>query len=61
MVESLDLVADSASPDHDPAGLDQVAVEGMEWLPSLEHHVIGDVDQIVDRSNSGPGQPGCEP
>src|SRR6202171_4339178 len=25
----------------------------MRWLPELEHHKVGDVDDVVDRSNAG--------
>ena len=49
-------------PPHDDAAAPNLGeVEGVERLPAFEHHVVGDVDDIVDAGHSHGGQPVDEP
>ena len=38
-----------------------LVIEGMKWLTILENHVVGDVDQIIDRSHTGGNQSPLHP
>ena len=38
-----------------------VEVERVQWLAGEQHHVVGDVDDVVDRPLAGRGQPLLEP
>ncbi len=49
-----------AADDQRPAR-DQVRVEGVHRLPGEQHHVVGDVDDVVDRALAGRHQPRLQP
>ena len=38
-----------------------LAIKGVEWLAGFEHHKIGDVDHVVDGTDTRPFQPALEP
>ncbi len=40
---------------------DPVEVEGVQRLRGQQHHVVGDVDDVVDRALAGRRQPGLQP
>ena len=47
---------------HDDAPLPQiVGVEGVERLAVLQHHVVGDIDDVVDRPHPGGQQAPLHP
>ena len=47
--------------DRDPLAANAGEVEGMQWLSALQHHVVGDVDNVVDARDAHGGQTIDEP
>ncbi len=66
-VEGLHLLAGFGAPDDDGRsifprlGLQEVVIEGVQGLAEFQHHVVGDVDDVVDRPHAGPDQPLLHP
>ena len=55
--QKLQCLALGHAPDDDPGARDLLEVEGMKRLAPLVKDIVGDVDDIVDRSHSGQEQP----
>ncbi len=60
-VERAELLAVAAAADDDVVARDVVVVEGVQRLPQLEHHVVRDVDDVVDRTLLERDQPLLQP
>src|SRR5262249_24853308 len=60
-IEGPDSLVRSRTSHHDRVLRDCVVAERVEWLPELPHDVVGDVYQVVDRSESDFAQPLREP
>ncbi len=60
-VEAGQLLTVASSPHDDPATPETLVIEGMHRLPGLEHHVVGDVDDVADRPDAGRPQPRLHP
>ena len=60
-VEGLDLLAVACTPHRERRSCDPVEVECVQRLPGQEHHVVGDVHDVVDRPLAGRGQAGLQP
>ena len=43
-----------------PSG-EPLEIERVHRLPELEHHVVGDVDDVVDRADAGSLEPLAQP
>ena len=50
-----------AAAHDEPAAGDAVEVEGVQRLAGQQHHVVGDVDDVVDRPLAGGDQPRLQP
>ena len=61
VVERLHLLAVGGGADRQRAVRDLVEVEGVQRLRGQQHHVVGDVDDVVDRPLAGRGQPRLQP
>ena len=61
-VERLQRLAGGRAPDHEPAAAEPRQVERVHRLAHLQHHVVGDVDDVVDGADAGGfealGEPG---
>jgi hypothetical protein len=55
-VERGDRLALAGHADDDAPAAEEVEVEGVQGLAPLEHHIVGDVDDIGDGAHSGLGQ-----
>ncbi len=60
-VERLDLLALGCPSDRQLRPGNPVEVEGVQWLPREKHHVVGDVDDVRDRTLPGGHQPRLQP
>ena len=68
-IESLEGLGGAAAAQIKPCRIGLAATEGrqfcgikgMQRLAELEHHQIGDVDHVVDRTQAGPLQPALQP
>ena len=60
-IESAQGFPTTGAPDDDVMVTDSVVVEGMHRLTQFEHHVVGDVHQVVDRAHAGGRQPFLHP
>ena len=56
-VQGGELLALSRAPDHHVVVGDRVQVKGVQRLVEFQHHVVGDVDHVVDGPQPGPVQP----
>ena len=62
--ESVDqghVLVGAGTPHDDAAAAQIIEVESVEGLAKLKHHVIGDVDHVVDGAAPGRFEPGVEP
>ncbi len=60
-VQRVQPLAGSRAADHQRASAEAFQIERVHRLPELEHHVVGDVDDVADRADAGGGQPVGEP
>ncbi len=60
-VERLHAGAFPCAPDHDPPPAQAVEIERVERVPRFEQHVVGDIDDIVERSHPRRFQPPPHP
>ncbi len=60
-VERLDLLALARAADGQARARDPVEVEGVQRLAGQQHHVVGDVHDVVDRPLPGGRQPRLQP
>ncbi len=60
-VERLHLLVLTGTAHGQPAAGDAVEVEGMQRLARQQHRVVGDVDDVVDRTLPGGHQPRLQP
>ena len=60
-VERADALAGTRAPDDERAPRQPLEVERVHRLSELEHHVVGDVDDVADRADAGRGQAVGEP
>jgi len=44
-----------------PGGPELVIVKGVQWLPKLQHHIVGDVHHIVDGALARQGEQALHP
>ena len=51
-IKAQDLLALVRPSNDDPPVLETSIVEGVHRLPAFEHHVIGDVHDVADRSDA---------
>ncbi len=51
LVQRLKRLAGPRAPHDQPVPVDAVVVEGVHRLPRFEHHVVGHVDDVVDRAH----------
>ena len=56
VVERRDLLAVAGPPDAEAAAAQRRQVVGVVGLAELEHHVVADVDDVVDRAHPGRGE-----
>ena len=56
VVERRDLLAVAGAPDAEAVAAQRRQVVGVVGLAELEHHVVADVDDVVDRAHAGRGQ-----
>ena len=61
MVDGGERFSGQSPPHADPAAPDRGEIEGMKRLSAFEHHVVGNVDDIVDACHTHGGQPVNEP
>ncbi len=61
VVDGRERLAGKSPPHGDPAAPDSGKIEGVQRLSAFKHHVVGDVDDIVDAGHSHSGQPVNEP
>ncbi len=61
LVEGRHLLAGAGGADGQLATGDLVEVEGVQRLRGQEHHVVGDVDDVVDRPLAGGAEPCLQP
>ena len=60
-VERGDPLTRPRAPHHDPPPGHLIVVEGVQRLAQLPHHVVRDVDQVIDRTEAHGAQPLGEP
>ena len=60
-VERAETLAGARTADDEPPSSKLREVEGVHRLPELEHHVVGDVDDVVDRTDAGRFEPIAQP
>ena len=46
-------LAGAGAADHQRPAVEPIEIERVHRLPELEHHVVGDVDDVVDRPDAG--------
>ena len=56
VVERRDLLAIAGPPDAEAVAAQRRQVVGVVGLAELEHHVVADVDDVVDRAHAGRGE-----
>ena len=54
-------LAGARAPNHEPPSGNALEIERVHRLSDLEHHVVGDVDDVVDRPDAGGREPIGEP
>ena len=55
-VQQLQTLFGTRAPHDDPASTQEFEIERMQRLTPLEHHIVGDIDDVVDRPHAGGGQ-----
>ena len=50
-----------ADSDHHMVARNLVGIKGMEGLPDFHQHEVGDVDDVVDRTDAHRAEPRLEP
>ena len=55
------MIVGAAAPERSARAAQDVVVEGVQRLPRLEHHVVGDVDDVADRPLPGEQQAPLQP
>ena len=60
-VERDDLLAGRGAAGDEPAAADLAGVERVQRLAPAEHHVVGDVDDVVDGAHAGVREARLEP
>ena len=61
MIDGGERLSIDSPPHHDPPATDLRQIEGVERLTALEHHVVGDVDDVVHARDPDRRQPVDEP
>ncbi len=56
LINGSDLFSFVGAPDNDPAFVQFVKIKRVERLTAFEHHIVGDVDNVIDRVDSGTHQ-----
>ena len=56
MIDRFEILFLSRRSNHDPIRGNAIQIKSMQRLPALHHHIVGRIDDIVDRSNPNRSQ-----
>ena len=56
MIDRFEILFLTRRSNHDPIRGNAIQIKGMQRLPALHHHIVGRIDDIVDRSNPNRSQ-----